>query len=97
MIELAERFPDESGLNERALNQAAREILLIQASDWPKMISNNNNADFAKHQIESSLRNFTAIFEALGSSYASPEWLTVLEDRNNIFPLINYRVFRKKR
>ncbi|MDR2900991.1 MAG: DUF1957 domain-containing protein [Treponema sp.] len=97
MIELAERFPDESGLNERALNQAAREILLIQASDWPKMISNNNNADFAKHQIESSLRNFTAIFEALGSSYASPEWLTVMEETNNIFPSINYRVFRKKR
>jgi 1,4-alpha-glucan branching enzyme len=96
MIELAERFPDEKGLNERALNQAAREILLIQASDWPKMISMNDNADFAKQQIESSLRNFTAIFEALGSSYASPEWLTVLEETNNIFPSINYRVFRKK-
>ncbi len=97
MIELAERFPDETGLNERALNQAAREILLIQASDWPKMISSNHNADFAKQQIESSLRNFTAIFEALGSSYASPEWLTILEEKNNIFPSINYRVFRKKK
>jgi 1,4-alpha-glucan branching enzyme len=96
MIEMAERFPDEKGLKERALNQAAREILLIQASDWPKMISNNENAEFAKHQVESSLRNFTAIFEALGSSYASPEWLTILEENNNIFPGINYRVFRKK-
>jgi 1,4-alpha-glucan branching enzyme len=96
MIELAESFPDETGLNERALNQAAREILLIQASDWPKMISQNENADFAKYQIESSLRNFTTIYEALGSSYASPEWLTILERKNNIFPSINYRIFRKK-
>jgi 1,4-alpha-glucan branching enzyme len=96
MTDLAERFPNEKGLKERALNQAAREILLIQASDWPKMISTNQNADFAKQQLESSLRNFTAIFEALGSSYASPEWLTILEEKNNIFPSINYRVFRKK-
>ncbi len=97
MIELAESFPDETGLNERALNQAAREILLIQASDWPKMMSSHKHADFARQQIESSLRNFTTIYEALGSSYASPEWLTVLEKKNNIFPSINYRIFRKKR
>ncbi len=96
MIELAERFPDDTGLKERALNQAAREILLIQASDWPEMISCDKNADYAKNQLESSLRNFTTIYEALGSNYISTEWLTSLEKRNNIFPSINYRVFRKK-
>jgi 1,4-alpha-glucan branching enzyme len=97
MIELAERFPNETGLKERVLNQAAREILLVQNSDWPKMLYKQENAAYARDQLESALRNFTTIYEALGSNYISAEWLTGLERRHNIFPAMNYRVFRRKR
>jgi 1,4-alpha-glucan branching enzyme len=97
MVELAERFPNDSGLKERALNQAAREILLVLSSDWPKMLYNQESPDFARNQIETTLRNFTTIYEALGSNYISTEWLTKLERRHNLFPDINYRVFRRKR
>ena len=97
MTEIAERFPDETGLKERALNQAAREILLGQASDWTKMLYKQEFPEYARNQIEENLRNFTTIYEALGSNYISTEWLTNLERRHNIFPSINYRVFRKKR
>ncbi|MDR2053125.1 MAG: DUF1957 domain-containing protein [Treponema sp.] len=97
MVELAERFPNDSGLKERALNQAAREILLVQASDWPRMLYNQEFPDFARNQIEIGLRNFTTIYEALGSNYISTEWLTRLERRHRIFPNINYRVFRRKK
>jgi len=97
MVEIAERFPDSSGLKERALNQAAREILLAFASDWSKMLYKQESVDYAHSRIENSLRNFTTIYEALGSNYISTEWLTQLERRHNIFPNINYRVFRRKR
>ena len=97
MVEIAERFPDNTGLKERALNQAAREILLALSSDWSKMLYKQENAEYAKKCIEFSLRNFTTIYEALGSNYISTEWLTQLEKRHNIFPNINYRVFRRKR
>jgi 1,4-alpha-glucan branching enzyme len=96
MIELAERFPNETGLKERALNQAAREILLVQNSDWPKMLYKQESAAYARNELESALRNFTTIYEALGSNYISTEWLTGLERRHNIFPAMNYRVFRHK-
>jgi len=96
MVEIAERFPDNTGLKERALNQAAREILLVLASDWPKMLYKQESATYARGRIESSLRNFTTIYEALGSNYISTDWLTKLERRHNIFPNINYRVFRRK-
>ena len=96
MIELAERFPNETGLKERALNQAAREILLVQNSDWPRMLYKQENAAYARNQLESALRNFTTIYEALGSNYISTEWLTSLERNHNIFPFMNYRVFRRK-
>jgi 1,4-alpha-glucan branching enzyme len=97
MVELAERFPDDTGLKERALNQAAREVLLAQSSDWPKFLYKQECTEYARSQIEGALRNFTTIYEALGSNYISTEWLTALERRHNIFPYINYRVFRKKR
>jgi 1,4-alpha-glucan branching enzyme len=97
MLELAQRFPDDSGLNERALNQAARELLLAQASDWPKLLYKQESTEYAHTQIEDALRNFTTIYEALGSHYISTEWLTKLERRHNVFPAINYRVFQKKR
>jgi 1,4-alpha-glucan branching enzyme len=97
MIELAERFPDDSGLKERALNQAAREILLAQSSDWPGMLYRQESSGLARSEIEDSLRNFTTIYEALGSSYISTEWLTNLERRHSIFPHINYRIFRRKK
>jgi 1,4-alpha-glucan branching enzyme len=97
MVEIAERFPNNTGLKERALNQAAREILLVLSSDWPRMLYKQENMDYARNRIEGSLRNFTTIYEALGSNYISTEWLTQLERRHNIFPNINYRVFRRKR
>jgi 1,4-alpha-glucan branching enzyme len=97
MTELAERFPDDTGLKERALNQAAREILLAQSADWPGLLHKQDSTEFARHQAEISLRNFTTIYEALGSNYISTEWLTTLERKHNIFPNINYRVFRRKK
>ncbi|MDR2542230.1 MAG: DUF1957 domain-containing protein [Treponema sp.] len=97
MTELAERFPDDTGLKERALNQAAREILLAQSSDWPAFLHNQNSKEYARYKAEISLRNFTTIYEALGSNYISTEWLTTLERKHNVFPNINYRVFRRKK
>ena len=97
MVEIAERFPNSTGLKERALNQAARELLLVLASDWSKMLYKQECAGYGRNRIENSLRNFTTIYEALGSNYISTEWLTNLERRHNIFPNINYRVFRRKR
>jgi 1,4-alpha-glucan branching enzyme len=97
MIELAERFPDETGIKEHALNQAAREIIIAQSSDWPSMLYNQDSTEYARNQAENALRNFTTIYEALGSNYISTEWLTTLERHHNIFPNINYRVFRRKK
>jgi len=96
MVEMVDRFPDNTGLKERALNQASREIFLAISSDWAKMLCKQENTDYARNRIESSLRTFTTIYEALGSNYISTEWLTQLEKKDNIFPNINYRVFKRK-
>lgn len=97
MIDLAERFPDDSGLKERALNMAARELLLAQSMDWFMMMNEGDSTEYARMRFESSVRAFTIVYESLGSNFISTEWLTNTEKEHNLFPEINYRVFRKKK
>jgi len=97
MSELAERFPDESGLRERILNQAAREVLLTMCSDWALLMRAGRSSGFARQQVEAPILNFARIYDMLCSNTVSTEWVTKLEKRNNLFPSINYRMFRKKR
>lgn len=97
MTELAERFPDESGLRERILNQAAREVLLSMCSDWPLLMRTGRSNGFARQRVEEAVGNFSKIYEMLSANTVATEWLTRLEKRNNIFPELNYRMFRRKR
>ncbi|MBP7095263.1 MAG: DUF1957 domain-containing protein [Spirochaetia bacterium] len=97
MAELAERFPNESGLKERVLNQAARETLLAQCSDWALLMRAGKSSSFARKQVEDAVTNFNRIYEMLCANQVGTEWITRLEKRNNLFPFINYRMFRPRR
>ncbi|MDR2509584.1 MAG: DUF1957 domain-containing protein [Spirochaetaceae bacterium] len=103
MTELADMFSDNGNeVRRRALAQATREILLAQSSDWLRIISSEERnisrewSLYARERLETHLRNFTTFYETIGSTYVSTRLLTELEQTNNIFPAINYRVFRKK-
>jgi 1,4-alpha-glucan branching enzyme len=96
MTELADRFSGSSNLKERTMNQAACELLLAMASDWPALLYRQECTGYARRQLEDPLQNFTTIYEALGSNYISTEWLTTLERRHSVFPQINYHVFKRK-
>jgi len=97
MIDLAERFPDDSGLKERALNMAAREVLLAQSMDWFLLMNENDRSEYARSRFEDSIRAFTVVYESLGSNFISTQWLTNTEKMHNLFAGINYRVFSKKK
>ncbi|HUX12886.1 MAG TPA: 1,4-alpha-glucan branching protein domain-containing protein, partial [Spirochaetia bacterium] len=94
MMELVERFPDDHGLKERALNQAAREVLLSQASDWPFIMRAGTTVSYATKRVKEHIMNFQRIYESLGRGNVGTEWLTKLEKKDNLFPKIDYRIFR---
>jgi len=96
MAELVEKFPNEKGLKLRTLNQAARELLLSQASDWPFIIKTGTTVPYAERRVQSHISNFNRIYESLCRNTVKTEWLTKLEKRNNIFKDIDYRVFKKR-
>ncbi|MDR0706290.1 MAG: DUF1957 domain-containing protein [Treponema sp.] len=94
MREIAERF-DDSGIRERFLNQAAHELMLSQSALLAVMLSDESKAAYAKAEIEEHLKNFTAIYESLGHNFMSAKWLSFLENRDYVFPELNYRMFKK--
>ncbi len=97
MIELANRFPDESSLKARLLNLGAKEALLAQSSSLAKMIQENHCPDFAVQEFKHNILSFSLVFDALATSSVSTEWLTNLEKDYPLFPWINYQIFSKKK
>ncbi|HEX5219147.1 MAG TPA: DUF1957 domain-containing protein, partial [Verrucomicrobiae bacterium] len=89
MTELVKKFPKPDALTARALEQAGRELLLAQASDWPFILRTNTSPDYAKKRVKSHLWNFNSIYHQLQTKKLNEKWLTDLEARDNIFPDIN--------
>jgi len=91
MTELARRFPQPDALHERLLQQAARELLLAQASDWPFILRTGTSPDYARKRVKEHLLRFTRLYEQLTAGQPDLEWLKQVEWQDNIFPSVNYR------
>lgn len=94
MSELAKRFPNENGLKRRALNHAAREVLLAQSSDWPFIMKCGTSVPFAVKQLKEHINNFLKIYNDLSGNNVDTEWLTTTEKKNSLFPDLDYRIFK---
>ncbi|MFA7107739.1 MAG: 1,4-alpha-glucan branching protein domain-containing protein [Sphaerochaetaceae bacterium] len=93
MQELAERFPNESSLKGRFLNQAARETLLLMASDWPFIIHNESNSGYALNRVTNHVKNLNLVYDNMCKNAVNTEWLVNAEKRDNIFKNIDYNIF----
>lgn len=96
MVELANRYngylePDE--LTRRALNQASRELLLAQSSDWAFIMKTDTMVEYAVKRTKDHLIDFTDLYEMVCRQEISDEKVGELEKKNNIFPKIDYRVY----
>ncbi len=96
MVDLAERFPTDTGLKARLLDLAAKELMIAQSSGWAKMLDDDISPEYVKTAFTESINAFTMVFDSLGSNTVSTEWLTNLEAEHPLFPWMNYRIFSKK-
>ena len=65
MAKMAQDFPSAAGLMERALQQAARELLLAQSSDWPFILHTGTSPDYAAARVKEHLRCFLALHDQI--------------------------------
>ena len=92
MTELTRRFPDSEGLERRALNQALRELLLAQSSDWAFIMGTGTHVSYAVRRVKDHLLRFTRLYEDLNAGCVDRNWLSEIESKDNLFPEIDYRV-----
>ena len=76
-----------SPLELRALEQAAREVLLLESSDWPYMVAKDRARDYAIERFRSHLARFEMLAEALENAEVESivAALSGVEEADNIF------------
>ncbi len=76
---------------ERALNQAARSLLLAQGSDWPFIMQSGTTVDYAYKRITDHLARFNYLMDAIKNHRIDERYLLALETMDAIFPGLDFR------
>jgi 1,4-alpha-glucan branching enzyme len=94
MTNIARRYQEtQSAGTLRALKQAARELLLAQASDWAFLIKTDSAPDYARRRTEDHLLNFNRLYQRLDTGEIDFSFLEKREAQANLFPDLNWRYY----
>jgi 1,4-alpha-glucan branching enzyme len=94
MVELAKERANESDpLLRRALNQAARELMLAQSSDWPFILSTGTTTPYATRRFNEHIIRFNHLCDELKAGRVNADFLGRLESEDNLFPDVDYRIY----
>ncbi len=96
MIMLTKLNQNPSDLVSRALKQAVRELLLAQSSDWAFMIKAGHYKEYAEKRVKIHLSRFYQLAESIRTGRILEAYLSDIEERDNLFPKADFRVFKKQ-
>lgn len=82
---------------ERVLRQLGRELLLAEASDWAFLIRNGTATAYATQRVRDHLERFNRLADSLERKKIDRDFLAQCEEKDNLFPALNWRHFRIKR
>lgn len=86
MAKLASRNRGTSGMRRRVLNQAARELLLAQTSDWAFHLRGGNAPHYAAERTSSHLANFERLASSVRSDGAPSTGSEIVGARSSTQP-----------
>ncbi|MFP5503785.1 MAG: 1,4-alpha-glucan branching protein domain-containing protein, partial [Candidatus Sericytochromatia bacterium] len=97
MEELVERVPTPATkLQERALNQAARELLLLEGSDWPFLVTTGQAKAYAIERFNTHVERFETLADAILAGALTEALVAEIEAIDNAFPTLDYRRFANR-
>jgi 1,4-alpha-glucan branching enzyme len=86
------------GTARAALDQALRELMLAQTSDWPFILNTETAAPYARRRLESHLENLARLLGELRSGAVDADHLAAIEGRHNLFSMLDLgRLYRESR
>jgi 1,4-alpha-glucan branching enzyme len=99
MEQLVAENPSAEGWRLAALNQVARELVLLQSSDWPFLITTGQAKEYATARFQQHMARFNRLAMILESGrFGSDEerFLETTASLDNPFPTMDYRVFANR-
>jgi 1,4-alpha-glucan branching enzyme len=100
MESLVARFPEASGDMLATLTQAGRELLLLESSDWPFLVTTGQASEYATRRFNAHVKRFDRLThlldEGTAESSAGRHLRARLELLDNPFPDLDYHVFRDR-
>lgn len=96
MVELADNWPKANGSLKNALNQAARELLLAQSSDWAFIMNSGTMVQYAQQKTADHLSRFFKLYTEIKTGKIDSSWLENIVHKDNIFPDLDYRIYCTK-
>ena len=93
MTELANRFPNADGLLKRTLNQMARELVLMQSSDWAFLMTTGTAKEYSTKRTKDHVKRFNELYEQVKHNRIDEGYVYNLETRDSIFQQIDYNVY----
>ncbi len=99
MEKLVAMYPKADGVMRDILNQAARELLLLQSSDWPFLISTGQASVYAERRFLEHVDRFQQLADCAEMGKDDNESAALyrhLWELDNVFPNIDYHSFAER-
>jgi len=97
---LVARYPRARGSLRATLAQAGRELLLLESSDWPFLVTTGQADAYATRRFNAHVKRFdrlTALLDAgTAETSAGKHLRTRIERLDNPFPRLDYHVFQDR-
>ncbi|MGA7731894.1 MAG: 1,4-alpha-glucan branching protein domain-containing protein [Chloroflexia bacterium] len=93
---LVDYYPSAEGGALEALNQAARELVLLEASDWEFLYTTGQARQYSTDRFAEHVSRFNNLAGALESGAEDDSLLQLAREyneRDNLFPDIDYKLF----
>lgn len=89
MVELVSQHQNDGGAMARALKQAARELVLLQSSDWPFLITTGQAKQYAVQRFNEHHQRFQELIEMIRGNSIDEARVAGMEEIDNCFPDID--------
>lgn len=93
MQRLADRYRDryEDDTLRGVLNQAARELVLLESSDWPFLVTTGQARQYAVQRFSQHVERFLALANSVERGQPDVALAAQLWEKDRLFPDIDYR------
>ncbi len=93
MREVASSIDESNELQVRLAKQMARELLLLQSSDWAFIITTGTSVEYAINRVKSHIRRFLDLYDMFKSGNVDEDRLRHYEWIDGIFSDVDYKIY----